>query len=158
VPVTRSAGVLLYRFADGGSVEVLLGHMGGPFWAKKDAAGWSIPKGEAGPEEEPFDVARREFAEELGSPVPATEFTDLGELRVSSGKLLTVWAAEGDLDASATVSNTFPLEWPPRSGRVQEFPEIDRSAWFAVDDARTALVKGQVPFLDRLLAALAGTS
>jgi predicted NUDIX family NTP pyrophosphohydrolase len=156
VPPTRSAGVLLHRRGDGGEVEVLIGHMGGPFWARKDAAGWSIPKGEAGPGEDLFDVARREFAEEIGSPVPATEFLDLGELRVSSGKLLTVWAAAGDLDAAATVSNTFELEWPPRSGRVQEFPEIDRTAWFAVDTAREKLVKGQVPFLDRLLAALPG--
>jgi predicted NUDIX family NTP pyrophosphohydrolase len=156
VPATRSAGVLLYRRGDDGAVEVLIGHMGGPFWARKDAGGWSIPKGEAGPGEEPFDVARREFAEELGSPVPATEFVDLGELRVSSGKLLTVWAAEGDLDAETCVSNTFALEWPPRSGRVQQFPEIDRSAWFALDAAREKLVKGQVPFLDRLLAAVSG--
>jgi predicted NUDIX family NTP pyrophosphohydrolase len=154
VPATRSAGVLLYRIGDGGAVEVLIGHMGGPFWARKDAGGWSVPKGEAGSGEEPFDVARREFAEELGSPVPAETFLDLGELRVSSGKLLTLWAAEGDLDAAATVSNTFAMEWPPRSGRMQEFPEIDRSEWFPVDTAREKLVKGQVPFLDRLLAAL----
>ncbi|WP_369139057.1 NUDIX domain-containing protein [Modestobacter versicolor] len=154
MPPIRSAGVLLHRTAGDGTVEVLIGHMGGPFWARKDAAGWSIPKGEAGPDEDLLDVARREFAEELGSPVPATEFRALGELRVSSGKLLTVWAAEGDLDADACVSNTFSLEWPPRSGRVQEFPEIDRSAWFPVATAREKLVKGQVPFLDRLLAAL----
>src|SRR3954451_4177489 len=154
MPARVSAGVLLYRFADGGAVEVLIGHMGGPFWARKDVGGWSIPKGEAGPREEPFDVARREFAEELGSPVPATEFVDLGELRVSSGKLLTVWAAQGDLDAGACVSNTFPLEWPPRSGRIQQFPEIDRAAWVAVDTARSKLVKGQLPLLDRLLAAV----
>ena len=154
MPATRSAGVLLYRLGDDGGVEVLIGHMGGPFWARKDDGGWSIPKGEAGPGEDPFDVARREFAEELGSPVPATQILDLGELRVSSGKLLTVWAAEGDLDADATVSNTFSLEWPPRSGRLQEFPEIDRSAWFPVDAARAKLVKGQVPFLDRLLERL----
>jgi predicted NUDIX family NTP pyrophosphohydrolase len=139
---------------DGGVVEVLLGHMGGPFWARKDDGGWSIPKGEAAPGEELLAVARREFAEELGSPVPAAEFVDLGELRVTSGKVLHVWAAEGDLDAAAIVSNTFPLEWPPRSGRVQQFPEIDRAAWVAVDGARTKLVKGQVPFLDRLLAAV----
>jgi predicted NUDIX family NTP pyrophosphohydrolase len=156
VPATRSAGILLYRLRDGGAVEVLIGHMGGPFWARKDAAGWSIPKGEAGPDEEPFDVARREFAEEIGSPVPASEFLDLGELRVSSGKLLTVWAAAGDLDATTTVSNTFSLEWPPRSGRLQEFPEIDRTAWVSVDVAREKLVKGQVPFLDRLLATMGG--
>jgi predicted NUDIX family NTP pyrophosphohydrolase len=155
VPPTRSAGVLLYRLTDAGTVEVLIGHMGGPFWARKDAGGWSIPKGEAGPGEEPFDVARREFAEELGSPVPAAEFVDLGELRVSSSKLLTVWAAQGDLDAEACVSNTFPLEWPPRSGRIQEFPEIDRAAWVAVDVAREKLVRGQVPFLDRLLERIA---
>jgi predicted NUDIX family NTP pyrophosphohydrolase len=154
VPATRSAGVLLYRIGDSRAVEVLIGHMGGPFWARKDAAGWSVPKGEAGPGEEPFEVARREFAEEMGSPVPAETFLDLGELRVSSGKLLTLWAAEGDLDAAATVSNTFAMEWPPRSGRMQEFPEIDRSAWFPVDVARQKLVKGQVPFLDRLLDAL----
>ena len=154
MPATRSAGVLLYRIADGGAVEVLAGHMGGPFWARKDAGGWSIPKGEAGPGEDPLDVARREFAEEMGSPVPASEFLDLGELRVSSGKVLTVWAAEGDLDADATVSNTFALEWPPRSGRTQEFPEIDRSAWFPVGVAREKLVKGQVPFLDRLVESL----
>ena len=156
MPATRSAGVLLYRTGPDGGVEVLVGHMGGPFWARKDDGGWSIPKGEAGPGEEPFEVARREFAEELGSPVPASEFIDLGELRVSSGKVLTVWAAEGDLDADGTVSNTFSLEWPPRSGRLQEFPEIDRSAWFAVDVARQKLVKGQVPFLDRLLERVDG--
>jgi predicted NUDIX family NTP pyrophosphohydrolase len=154
VPRT-SAGILLYRRRPGGVCEVLVGHMGGPFWAKKDAGGWSIPKGEYGPGEVPFDVARREFEEELGSPVPATEFVALGELRVTSGKRLTVWAAEGDLDAAASVSNTFELEWPPKSGRIQQFPEIDRSAWLAVSDARIALVAGQVPFLDRLMAHLA---
>jgi len=154
VPPVRSAGVLLHRTGDGGAVEVLIGHMGGPFWARKDAGGWSIPKGVAEPGEELLDVARREFAEELGSPVPAGEFVDLGELRVTSGKLLRVWAAEGDLDADGCVSNTFPLEWPPRSGRQQEFPEIDRAAWSSVAEARERLVKGQVPFLDRLLAAL----
>ena len=158
MPATRSAGVLLHRAAADGTVEVLIGHMGGPFWARKDAAGWSIPKGEAGPGEDLLDVARREFAEELGSPVPAVELLELGELRVSSGKVLSVWAAEGDLDADATVSNTFTMEWPPRSGRMQEFPEIDRSAWFPVDVARDKLVKGQVPFLDRLLDRLAGAA
>jgi predicted NUDIX family NTP pyrophosphohydrolase len=124
--------------------------MGGPFWAKKDAGGWSIPKGEYGPGEDAFAVACREFEEELGSAVPAAHFLPLGELRTTSSKVLTVWAADGDLDASATVSNTFELEWPPRSGRLQEFPEIDRAAWFGIDEARTKLVKGQVGFLDRL--------
>ena len=153
MPIT-SAGILLYRRGPGQAPEVLLGHMGGPFWAKKHAGGWSIPKGEHGPDEEPLDVARREFAEELGSPVPAEDLLPLGELRVTSGKVLTVWAAEGDLDAAASTSNTFEVEWPPRSGRRQSFPEIDRSAWFGVEEARTRLVRGQVPFLDRLLARL----
>jgi predicted NUDIX family NTP pyrophosphohydrolase len=148
-----SAGILLHRAGAAGR-EVLIGHMGGPFWAKKDAGGWSIPKGEYGPGEDAFAVACREFEEELGTPVPATVFLPLGELRTTSSKVLTVWAADGDLDATAAVSNTFSLEWPPRSGQVQEFPEIDRAAWFPVEEARTQLVKGQVPFLDRLLEAL----
>ena len=147
-----SAGILLFRRRPGGP-EVLIGHMGGPFWARKDAGAWSIPKGEYEPGEDAEAVARREFEEELGSPVPAAELTPLGELR-ASGKVLTVWAAEGDLDATACTSNTFELEWPPRSGRVQEFPEIDRAEWLPVDVAREKLVKGQVPFLDRLLDLL----
>src|SRR5688572_24489499 len=129
--------------------------MGGPFWAKKDDGGWSIPKGEHAPDEEPLTAARREFEEELGLPLPAQEFVLLGELRVTSGKRLTVWAGEGDLDTAAVRSNTFELEWPPRSGRLQEFPEIDRAAWFGLDAARPKLVKGQVPFLDRLREAVA---
>lgn len=155
MPPRTSAGILLYRWSAPGACEVLLGHMGGPFWARKDDGAWSIPKGEHGPDEDPFDVARREFAEELGSPVPATDFQPLGQVRQSSAKLLTVWAAEGDLDATASRSNTFTLEWPPRSGTLQEFPEIDRSAWFPLAEARVKLVKGQVPFLDRLLDHLA---
>ncbi len=148
-----SAGVLLYRRRDRGP-EVLIGHMGGPFWARRDEAAWSVPKGEHGPDEDALAVALREFEEEMGSPVPASGFMPLGAVRQSGGKVLTVWAAEGDLDAETTVSNTFELEWPPRSGRVQEFPEIDRAAWVPLDEARTKLVKGQVPLLDRLLAAL----
>jgi predicted NUDIX family NTP pyrophosphohydrolase len=128
--------------------------MGGPFWEKKDDGAWSIPKGEHGPDDEPLAVARREFEEELGSPVPAEELLPLGALRVTSAKVLAVWAAEGDVDATATRSNTFELEWPPRSGRVQEFPEIDRAAWFGLGEARAKLVKGQVPFLDRLRDAV----
>ena len=150
-----SAGLLLYRRAPG--LEVLLGHMGGPCWAGKDEAAWSVPKGEYGPGEEAFAVALREFEEEVGTPVPADSFLALGEVRQSGAKVLTVWAAEGDLDAATTHSNTFPLEWPPRSGRIQEFPEIDRAAWMSVDEARTKLVRGQVPLLDRLLVALADT-
>lgn len=143
-----SAGILLHRRGPGGT-EVLLGHMGGPFWARKDDGAWSIPKGEHGPDEQPLAVAHREFEEELGSPVPAADLVPLGEVR-ASGKVLRIWAGEGDLDAAACVSNTFELEWPPRSGRVQEFPEIDRAAWFGLEEARTKLVKGQLPFLDRL--------
>jgi predicted NUDIX family NTP pyrophosphohydrolase len=148
-----SAGLLLYR-RRGSGVEVLIGHMGGPFWARKDDAAWSVPKGEYGPDEQAFDVALREFEEELGTPVPADDFVPLGEVRQSGGKVLRVWAAEGDLDAAAARSNTFSLVWPPHSGRLQEFPEIDRAAWVSVDEARTKLVRGQVPLLDRLLAAL----
>jgi predicted NUDIX family NTP pyrophosphohydrolase len=144
-----SAGILLYRVRPDGP-EVLLGHMGGPFWAKKDDGAWSIPKGEHGPEEDPLAVAHREFEEELGSPVPTALLVPLGAIRVTSAKVLTVWAAEGDLDATATRSNTFELEWPPRSGRVQEFPEIDRAAWFGLPAARNKLLRGQLPFLDRL--------
>src|SRR3954451_21363372 len=146
-----SAGILLYRITPAGP-EVLLGHMGGPFWAKRDDGGWSIPKGEHGTDEEPVAVARREFEEELGSPPPAGELVPLGELRVTSGKVLAVWAAEGDMDATAAFSNTFELEWPPRSGRGQQFPEIDRAgaAGCGLDEARSKLVAGRVRFLDRL--------
>ena len=151
----RSAGVLLWRRRDAG-VEVLIGHMGGPFWAKKDDAAWSLPKGEHGPDDDPLAAARREFEEEMGSPVPADHLVPLGEVRQSGGKVLTVWAAEGDLDADAARSNTFTLEWPPRSGRFQDFPEIDRAAWVPVEVARTKLVAGQVPLLDRLLDRVGG--
>ncbi|WP_222266025.1 NUDIX domain-containing protein [Modestobacter marinus] len=155
MPPRTSAGVLLHRATAGGVREVLLGHMGGPFWARKDDGAWSIPKGEHGPEEDPLAVAHREFEEELGAPVPAEELLPLGELRAGA-KLLRIWTAEGDLDASAARSNTFTIEWPPRSGRLQEFPEIDRAAWFPLEQARVKLVKGQVPFLDRLAGLLAG--
>ena len=151
----RSAGILLHRRSADGGVEVLLGHMGGPFWARKDDGAWSIPKGEYADGEDPLAVAHREFEEELGTPVPAAEVVPLGELR-AGGKVLTVWAAEGDLDATAIRSNTFPLEWPPRSGRVQEFPEVDRAAWLGIEQARAKLVRGQVPYLQRLLDLLAG--
>ena len=149
-----SAGLLLYRRHPERGVEVLVGHMGGPFWARKDAGAWSIPKGEHGADEEPRDVALREFAEEMGTPAPVTDLVPLGEVRQSGGKRLTAWAAEGDLDASTAVSNTFTLEWPPRSGRLREFPEIDRAAWMPLDEAREKLVRGQVPLLDRLLDLL----
>ncbi|MEV6661741.1 NUDIX domain-containing protein [Nocardia fluminea] len=152
-----SAGVLVFRRA-GTGIEVLLGHMGGPLWAKKDASAWSIPKGEYVPgEESALDAAGREFIEELGLPVPEGEWIDLGEVSYRSGarrKYLTVWAVEGDLDPADVVPGTFEMEWPPRSGRVAEFPEIDRVAWFDPATATEKLGKGQRPFLERLTGQL----
>jgi predicted NUDIX family NTP pyrophosphohydrolase len=158
MPAKTSAGLILFRVTDAGICEVLIGHMGGPFWAKKDDGGWSIPKGEYDEGEDPFAVALREFEEELGAPVPADTFIALGEIRQPGGKRVTVWAAEGDFDATVARSNTFPLEWPPRSGQIQEFPEIDRAAWFPVAEARRKLLTGQLPLLDRLMAELAPRS
>jgi predicted NUDIX family NTP pyrophosphohydrolase len=146
----RSAGLLLYR-GRGDEVEVLLGHMGGPFWAKKDAAAWSLPKGELDPDEPPEKAARREFEEELGLPAPDGDYVGLGEVK-QSGKVVTAWAVAADLDPATVVPGTFTMEWPPRSGRQQEFPELDRVGWFPLDVAREKLVKGQLPFLDRLSA------
>jgi predicted NUDIX family NTP pyrophosphohydrolase len=146
----RSAGLLLYRTPEA-RVEVLLGHMGGPFWAKKDDRAWSIPKGEFEPGEQPLAAARREFEEEMGSPPPAGPVIPLGELKQPGGKVITVWCVQGDFDPAGVRSNTFALEWPPRSGTYQDFPEIDRAAWFDVDSARQKLVRGQVGFIDRLL-------
>jgi predicted NUDIX family NTP pyrophosphohydrolase len=149
----RSAGIVLFRHRSG-RVEVLLGHMGGPYWARKDAGAWTIPKGEYGEGEDPFTVACREFEEELGCPVPATAFTDLGEVRQSGGKVVRAWAAELpadlDLDPATAVSNAFELEWPPRSGRIEQFPELDRVAWFDLPTAHAKLVTAQRAFLDRL--------
>ncbi|MFI2705403.1 NUDIX domain-containing protein [Cellulosimicrobium composti] len=147
----QSAGLVLYRIRDG-VVEVLLGHMGGPLWARKDAGGWTIPKGEVEPGEDGLAAALREFAEELGVPAPdaAAPDLDLGTVRQRAGKLVSAWAREADLDVTAIASNTFALEWPPRSGRMQEFPELDRAAWFPVARARGLVVSGQVPLLDRL--------
>jgi predicted NUDIX family NTP pyrophosphohydrolase len=134
---------------------VLLAHMGGPYFARRDDGSWTIPKGEYGPDEEPLAAARREFAEELGTASPATaEYHSLGVMRQRNGKQVTAWAVEGDLDVTAVVSNTFEIEWPPRSGRRQTFPEIDRAAWFGLDAARPKLVAGQAVFLDRLAALL----
>jgi predicted NUDIX family NTP pyrophosphohydrolase len=144
-----SSGLLLYR-SDAG-VEVLLAHMGGPFWRKRDAGGWSIPKGEHGPGEDSLHAARREFEEELGVQAPDGTCVDLGEVRQSSGKLIRVWALDADLDVSEIQSNTFELEWPRGSGKLEAFPEVDRAGWFEIDRAREKLVRGQLPFLDRLL-------
>lgn len=147
----RSAGIVLFRRTETG-VEVLLGHMGGPYWERKDAGAWTIPKGEIEPDEDPLAVAKREFEEEFGCPVPATEFVDLGEIRQSGGKTVQAWAVEGDLDAATIVSNTFELEWPPKSGRIRTFPEIDRAAWFDLESARAVIISGQRQLLDRLRA------
>jgi predicted NUDIX family NTP pyrophosphohydrolase len=149
----RSGGIVLFRRGSTG-LEVLLGHMGGPYWEAKDDAAWSFPKGVLEDGEDGPAAARREFAEELGLPVPDGPLIDLGEAQQRSGKVVALWAVEGDLDVTAVVPGTFEMEWPPRSGRRQEFPEIDRAAWFPVDMARTKLVSGQRPFLDRLAAAL----
>jgi predicted NUDIX family NTP pyrophosphohydrolase len=144
-----SAGLLLYRVR-GGRLEVFIAHMGGPFWQRKDDGGWSIIKGEYDEQEDALVAARREFAEETGSEPPDGATIDLGEIRQPSGKRITAWAIEGDLDPATVKSNTFSLEWPPRSGRHQQFPEIDRAAWFDTATARVKLVQGQVPFLDML--------
>jgi predicted NUDIX family NTP pyrophosphohydrolase len=144
-----SAGVLLHRTGPDGAVQVLLAHMGGPFWAHKDEGAWSIPKGEHPAEEDARAAACREFTEELGSPVPDGELRDLGTVR-SGSKVIAAFALVGDLDADRVVSNTFELEWPPRSGRTQAFPEVDRAAWFDLDTARRKIVKSQRPFLDRI--------
>lgn len=148
MPTPRSAGILLFRrSADG--VEVLLGHMGGPFWQRKDAGAWSIPKGLVDDGEADEDAARREFVEELGAAVPDGPLVPLGEVR-QSRKRVTVFALEGDLDPDAIVPGTFEMPWPPGSDQRQAFPEVDRVAWFTPDEAREKLVRGQVALLDRL--------
>ncbi|MFD9394348.1 NUDIX domain-containing protein [Streptomyces sp. NPDC060000] len=146
----RSAGLLLFRHTDGG-LEVLLGHMGGPYFARKDAGAWTVPKGEYEPDEPAWDAARREFREELGLPPPDGEAIGLGEVRQTNGKIVTVWAIEAGLDPAAVDPGTFTMEWPPRSGRIQEFPELDRVAWFGLDRAREVIVTAQAAFLDRLV-------
>jgi predicted NUDIX family NTP pyrophosphohydrolase len=151
----RSAGILLYR-GQGDGLEVLLVHPGGPLWTNRDAGAWSIPKGEYLDGEDPLDAARREFEEELGSAPPAGEAADLGEIRQKSGKRVRGWALAGDLDATRITSNTFELEWPPRSGKLIEIPEVDRAEWFGLDAAREKLNPGQVALLDRLEELLAG--
>ncbi|GHD31837.1 DNA mismatch repair protein MutT [Streptomyces galbus] len=129
---------------------MLLGHMGGPFFARKDAGAWTVPKGEYEPDEPAWDAARREFREELGLEPPDGEAIALGEVRQTNGKLVTAWAVEGDLDPAAVVPGTFTMEWPPRSGRLREFPELDRVAWFGLERARAVIVTAQAAFLDRL--------
>jgi predicted NUDIX family NTP pyrophosphohydrolase len=154
-----SAGVLLYRIRDG-VAEILIAHPGGPFWARKDDGAWSIPKGEYPQDEDPWAAAQREFSEELGLAVPAGPRIDLGALKQPSGKVVTAFAVRGDLDVGDARSNTFELEWPKGSGRVREFPEVDRVEWFTVAQARSKVLKGQRAYLDLLMAHpdLAGVS
>lgn len=144
----RSAGILLYRIGDG-RPEAFLVHMGGPLWARKDAGAWSIPKGEFEPGEEPLRAARREFAEETGLKIEG-EFIELQPVRQSGGKTVLAWAVRGDCDPASIRSNLFTMEWPPGSGRVQSFPEVDRAAWFTLEEAARKIVRGQAGFIDQL--------
>ncbi|MBZ4015258.1 NUDIX domain-containing protein [Streptomyces purpurogeneiscleroticus] len=150
-PGKRSAGLLLYR-RTGGSVELLLAHMGGPLWARREAGAWTVPKGEYVPPEEPLAAARREFEEELGLPPPEGPYIPLGEVRQSGGKTVTVWAVESDLAPEEIVPGTFEMEWPRGSGVLRAFPEIDRVAWCAPDLAGERLITAQRAFVDRLLS------
>ena len=147
-----AAGILLFRRGKAG-IEVLLAHPGGPLWARKDYGSWTIPKGQFTDGELPLDAAKREFEEEMGM-APSGEFQSLGTLKQPSGKVIHVWAAESDFDAAGVKSNLFSMEWPPKSGRMGEFPEVDRAGWFSIEQARIKILKGQQPFLDRLLALL----
>jgi predicted NUDIX family NTP pyrophosphohydrolase len=149
---TNSAGLLLYRYNDG-TLEVLLGHPGGPFWAKKDAGAWSIPKGEVEPGEDLLDAAKREFLEETGSAIDG-RFTPLSSQRQPNGKLVHAFAVDGDFDPAVLVSGTFEMEWPPRSKRMIEVPELDRVAWFSLQEAATRILKGQLPFLEELASVI----
>lgn len=149
----QSAGLLLYR-GNPDNYEVLLVHPGGPYWAKKDAGVWSIPKGEFGQDEDPLTAVKREFSEETGQPAPAGKFIDLGQAKQSGGKVVFAWAIQADIDASTVRSNTLTIEWPPRSNSQLEIPEVDRAGWFTFDVAVTRIVKGQVPLLESLAVRL----
>ena len=155
---SRSAGLLPYRLSGDRVLEVLVVHPGGPFWAKKDDGAWSIAKGEYELGQDPEEAANREFAEELGQEPPTGPRIDLGEVRLPSGKLVRVWAVEGDLDVEHVVSNEFEMEWPPHSGKTASWPEVDRAAWVSAASATRKLSKGQVGFLDRLAARLRETA
>jgi predicted NUDIX family NTP pyrophosphohydrolase len=152
---TFSAGLLVYRVSDGGVLEVLIVHPGGPFWARRDDGVWSVPKGEVDTGADPAATAEREFAEELGTAPPPGPRIDLGEITQRGGKRVRVWAVSGDVDAARAGSNTFEMEWPPGSGTVRSFPEVDRAAWFTAAEARRKLLAAQGTFVDRLGRALA---
>ena len=156
-----SAGLLLYRVRDEvgrsrrpAAVEVLIGHPGGPFWARKDDGAWSIPKGEYDPTEDPLAAAKREFEEELGTPAPDGPLQDLGEVKQKSGKIVSAWAVAGDLDVTEITSNTVEVQWPPRSGKMLEIPEVDRAEWFGLQTAREKINPAQAELLDRLAEIL----
>ncbi|WP_247045356.1 NUDIX domain-containing protein [Arthrobacter rhizosphaerae] len=153
----RSAGLLLYRWSKSSELEVWIAHMGGPFWARKKDHSWSIPKGEYLDGENPLAAALREFAEEMGSPAPPADYVELGAFRQPSGKVITAFTAESGFDPERVVSNTFSLEWPKGSGRVQEFPEIDEARWVREPEARLKLVKGQLSILDALISHVGGS-
>ena len=145
----HSAGLIVYRLKNG-QPEVLLGHMGAPWWAKKDIGAWSIPKGVINEDEQPIEAARREFTEELGLAVPDGDLIDLGDIEQNNNKTVSAWAIEADIDASSIKSNSFKTEWPPRSGKIQEFPEIDRADWFSLPIAAQKSVSGQAELFARL--------
>lgn len=148
-----SAGLLLFR-TRGAAVEVLIAHMGGPFWARRDDGAWTVPKGLIEPAEDPLAAAHREFEEEMGSPAPEGPYVELGEITQSSGKVVYAWGVEGDFDTEALRSNTMQVEWPPRSGNLREYPEIDRAEWVRPDEIGDRLIKGQAALVERLVAAL----
>jgi predicted NUDIX family NTP pyrophosphohydrolase len=148
--------LLVYRMTPSAGIEVLVVHPGGPFWARRDAGAWSIPKGEYEEGEDPEATARREFHEEVGQAPPDGQLVPLGELTQAGGKRVSAWAVQGDVDVSGATSNTFEMEWPRGSGRIRVFPEVDRVEWMPVARARTKLLKGQVPFLDRMMEEVGG--
>ena len=150
----RSAGIIVYR-KRAETIEVLLVHPGGPFWSKRDSGAWSIPKGEYSDDEDAEAAARREFEEETGWTI-TSDLLPLGEIRQKAGKTVTAFAAEGDFDTASLDSNRFEIEWPPKSGRIAAFPEVDRAGWFALDEAREKIIEGQRPLLDRLEALVGG--
>ena len=150
----KSAGLLLYRRRGNKEVEVLLVRPGGPFWRNKDEGAWTVPKGEFSDDEEPLAAAKREFAEEMGSPAPSGDYLSLQPIKQKNGKIVHAWAVEGYFDPATLQSNTFTCEWPPKSGRIQDFPEVDRAEWFTPDVAKKKMLTGQAALVDELLQLL----